>query len=472
MTAPHTGRPAPVARAEPALPATTPTAHGAPTAPAVVPGAGAAAGAAVPARTPPRGVLPALCATQIAGWGVLHYAFPVLLPHITADTGWSPAATTGAFSAGLLVSAAVGVPVGRIIDRRGPRAVMTTGSVLGTASVVLLALAPNLRVFAAAWLLAGIAMAATFYQPAFAALTRWWGPARVRALTVLTLAGGLASTLFAPLTAVLAEGHDWRVAYLVLAAILALVTIPAHALALRAPWPPVEHADGSAPASPARVLRSRPFLMLAAAFTLKGFTVFAVVITLVPLLVERGASATLAAWALGLSGIGQVLGRLLYAPLARRLRVGPRTVLLLGLGAAGTLALGVVPGPLPLLVALAVLVGVIRGNHTLLQATAIADRWGTAHYGRQSAVLAAPVTVAAALAPVAATALAGAVGGYAHLHLILAAVAGVATLLALGGTPGAACRRGRGGRKGAGSAGVMPNPTAGRGGGAGETNAR
>ncbi|WP_407699367.1 MFS transporter [Streptomyces alkaliphilus] len=159
------------------------------------------------------------------------------------------------------------------------------------------------------------------------------------------------------------------------------------------------------------------------------------VIALVPLLVERGASATVAAWALGLSGVGQVLGRVLYAPLARRLRVGPRTVLLLGLGAVGTLALGAFPGPVPLLVVLAVVVGVIRGNLTLLQATATANRWGTAHYGRQSAVLAAPVTVAAALAPVAAIALAGTVGGYATLHLVLAAVAGVAALLALGGTP-------------------------------------
>ncbi|MBB0232257.1 MFS transporter, partial [Streptomyces calidiresistens] len=393
-------------------------------------------------RTPPRGVLPALCATQITGWGVLHYAFPVLLPHIAHDTGWSPAAATGAFSAGLLVSAAVGVPVGRVIDRRGPRAVMATGSVIGTLAVVLLALAPNLRVFAAAWLLAGVAMAATFYQPAFAALTRWWGPGRVRALTVLTLAGGLASTIFAPLTAVLAGHHGWRTAYLVLAVILALVTVPAHALALRAPWPPADRPDGPPPVSPGRVFRSRPFILLTTAFTLNGLTVFAVVITLVPLLTERGASATVAAWALGLSGVGQVLGRVLYAPLARRLRVGPRTVLLLGLGAAGTLALGAIPGPLPLLVVLAVVAGVIRGNLTLLKATATADRWGTAHYGRQSAVLAAPVTVAAALAPVVATALAGTVGGYARVHLLLAAIAGLAALLAIGGTPRPARRTG------------------------------
>ncbi|MDX3615506.1 MFS transporter, partial [Streptomyces europaeiscabiei] len=181
----------------------------------------------------PRAALPALCATQITSWGIVYYAFPVLNPQITASTGWSSTATTAAFSGALLMSAVTGIPVGRILDRRGPRAVMTTGSVLGVLAVLAIASAPNLIAFTAAWLLAGVAMAATFYQPAFAALTRWWGEDRIRALTIVTLAGGLASTVFAPLTAVLAEHLSWRNTYAVLAVVLALVTIPAHALALR-----------------------------------------------------------------------------------------------------------------------------------------------------------------------------------------------------------------------------------------------
>jgi MFS family permease len=65
-------------------------------------------------------------------------------------------------------------------------------------SILIVAAAPNLPVFVAGWLLAGLSMASTFYQPAFAALTRWWVPDHIRALTVVTLAGGLASTVFAP----------------------------------------------------------------------------------------------------------------------------------------------------------------------------------------------------------------------------------------------------------------------------------
>ncbi|WP_240662707.1 MFS transporter [Streptomyces sp. WAC 06738] len=375
-------------------------------------------------------MLPALCATQITSWGIVYYAFPVLNPAITADTGWSPTATTAAFSAALLVSALAGIPLGRVLDRRGPRAVMTAGSALGVTAVAALAAAPHQAVFTAAWLLAGIAMAATFYQPAFAAVTRWWGEDRVRALTIVTLAGGLASTVFAPLTAALASHFSWRVTYAVLAAVLALVTLPAHALALRAPWPP-------APPPPPRpgggrsVARTRPFVTLAAALMLNSFAMYAVVIALVPLLTERGAGPAAAAWALGLGGAGQTLGRTLYATLARRTGATARTFLLMAAGGATTAALALVPGPYALLAALSVAAGTVRGNVTLLQATAVTDRWGTTHYARLTALLTAPAITASAVAPVAVTALATPLGGYPRVFLLLAACSATAALLTL-----------------------------------------
>ncbi len=47
---------------------------------------------------------------------------------------------------------------------------------------------------------------------------------------------------------------------------------------------------------------------------------------------------------------------------------------------------------------------------TLLQATAVTDRWGTTHYGRLSGLLGAPAHIAGAPAPWAGAALAGPVG--------------------------------------------------------------
>ncbi|MFE1555040.1 MFS transporter [Streptomyces sp. NPDC058734] len=383
-------------------------------------------------RSRPRAVLPALCLTQITSWGIVYYAFLVLNPAITADTGWSGGATTAAFSAALIVSAVAGVYVGRVLDHRGPRTVMTAGSALGALSLLVIAAAPNLAVFFAGWMLAGAAMAATLYQPAFAALTRWWGPDHVRALTIVTLAGGLASTVFAPLTAILADHMSWRATYVVLAGVLAALTVPAHAIALKAPWPPAPPSPPHVTGGHEGVVRSRAFWMLAVTFTLSAFAMYAVVIGLVPLLLERGYTTTQAAWALGLGGAGQTLGRTLYAALSRSLGVTARTVTLIALGALTTAALATVAGPYALLVAVSVLAGVIRGNLTLLQATAVTDRWGTTHYGRLSGLLGAPAHAAAALAPFAGAVLVGPLGGYPALFALLAVLSAAAAVTASG----------------------------------------
>ncbi|MFD9735737.1 MFS transporter [Umezawaea sp. NPDC059074] len=385
-------------------------------------------------RAGPRNVLVVLCLTQITSWGVLFYAFPVLAPTIARDTGWSMPAVIVGFSLAQIVSAVVGIPVGRVLDRRGPRVVMTCGSVLAVSAVVLLATSQSYPVFLVAWFLIGTAMAGVLYQPAFAALTRWYGERRVTALTTLTLIGGLASTVFAPLSAVLDEHLGWRISYLVLAAALGLITIPAHIFGLRRPWT-AHVATTEDVADPERIARSPAFVTLVVALSLGAFAVYAVVVTLVPLLTERGLSTTTAAWALGLGGVGQVLGRLGYGRLTARTTVRTRTTVILLTSAATTVLLGLLPGPAVLLIGAAVLAGCARGVFTLLQATAVSDRWGSAHYGRLGGLLSAPVAVTTASAPWVATSLAGSMGGYSAVFLVIAVIAVIATAISLGSIP-------------------------------------
>ncbi|MGI5128060.1 MFS transporter [Pseudonocardia sp. CA-107938] len=381
-----------------------------------------------------RRVLVVLCVTEIVSWGVLYYAFPVLAPSIAADTGWSIPALTAAFSTGLVVSALVGIPVGRWLDRFGPRLVMTTGSLLAVPAVVLIAVAPSYPLFVAGWVLVGIAMAGTLYSPAFAALTRWWGPRRVTALTAVTLLAGLASTVFAPVTAALLGPLGWRGTYLALAAVLAVVTVPGHLLGLRGHWPAPEPHPGPEHA-PADIVRSRAFRVLLVAVALAGFSAYAVVVNQVPLLIERGMTTAEAAWALGLGGLGQVLGRLGYGRLVRSVTVRTRTVAIIAASAGATALLGLLPGPGALLVAAAMLAGATRGVFTLLQATAISDRWGTTHYGRLNGLLSAPVLVVTALSPWAGAAAAELFGGYPAVFVVLAVIAGAAAVLAVGSVP-------------------------------------
>lgn len=386
-------------------------------------------------------VLAALCVTEIVSWGLLYYAFPVLAPRISADTGWSSMAVTSAFSAALVVSALVGVPVGRVIDRRGPRLVMTVGSVLGVLALVVIGTAGSLPVFVAGWVLAGAAMAGVLYPPAFAAVTGWFDARRLGALATLTLVAGLASTVFAPLTAVAGEQLGWRATYLWAAATLAVVTVPAHWLLLRRPWPARGHRDVPAAdsAHAVAVLRSARFWLLTGGLTAASLAMYTGLLALVPLMLERGLDARAAAWVLGLGGVGQVAGRLVYTGLAHRASLTARTAAVFILVTASTLVLAVVPGPVGLLIAASMLAGVGRGIATLLQATAITDRWGERAYGHLSGVLGLPVLLAAALAPFAGAVLAEVTGSYARAFAVLTALAAVGTALMIASVWTRAC---------------------------------
>ncbi|MGB0100373.1 MAG: MFS transporter [Nocardioides sp.] len=382
-------------------------------------------------------VLVTLCATVTIAYGVLYYAFTVLAPSIVEDTGWSATAVTAAFSAGSLFGALVGVLVGRVLQRRGPRIVMAAGSALGAAAIALVGLAPSYPIFVLGWLLAGAASAATFYPPAFAALTHWFGAGRVRAITTLTLVAGFASTIFAPLTAVLGEQLGWRGAYLVLAGVLLVVTAPAHLFALRLPW----HA--AAPSASGRrargrdreILTSRTFLVVATSGGLASLTMYASMVHLVPLLLDRGLDVQLAAWVLGLSGAGQVAGRLAYPALDRRLAPNPRAALVIATMALTLIVLAVVPGPVPALIAVAVLSGAARGLFTLIGATVVADHWGPERYAALNGVYHAPLGVAAALAPAFGAAVATLTGSYAALFAILGGLALLAAVLVMAAGP-------------------------------------
>jgi len=155
---------------------------------------------------------------------------------------------------------------------------------------------------------------------------------------------------------------------------------------------------------------------------------------------QRGFSTEAAAIALGLGGVGQVAGRIGYGVLVRRISVVPRTVLVISCIAITTALLGVVTS-FAALVVVAVFSGVARGIKTLLQATAVTERWGPTHYGHLSGILSAPVRPATALGPWIGAVLASLLGGYSQMFLALGAVGVVAAVVAVASNTPLARRR-------------------------------
>lgn len=368
--------------------------------------------------------LAALSIGQVISWGILFYAMIVAAPVVAEDTGWPLALVTSLFSAGLIASALVGVPVGRRLDRHGPRAIMTLGSAVGSAGLAIVALAPDPVWFGIGWLVAGSAQAAVLYQAAFTVLARRYRTRRRGAMTVLTLAGGLASTVFAPIVAALLTATDWRTAFLLLAAVLAVTTIPLHWFTLEPIWQPLPAATDDDPDHRlGTVVRTRRFLALTISTVLVAASLYMVTLAIIPLFLEKGLDYTLSAWALGLLGAGQVIGRLIYVAIPHTAAPWVPLAATAGLSAVALALLAVIPGPAWLLIAVAVAAGAVRGAQTLVQGSAVAERWGTRSYGAINGVFAAPVTVVAALGPALGPLAATAAGGYTAMALAAAVVA-------------------------------------------------
>ena len=274
-------------------------------------------------------IVAALSVTETVTWGIVYYGFPVFLRPMEAELGASRVAVTAAFSIGLGVSALAGIPVGRWIDAHGPRGIMTLGSCLACVLTFAWAHVQSVAALYAVWFGLGLAMAATLYEPAFAAVVSWFRQGRERALLTVTLVAGLASTIFMPIEAWLLERLGWRAALMTLAVVLAVITIPIHALLLRRGTAAHATATSSGAGAPSSMTlgeaaRTLVFWVLFVAFFVGNFATASITTHLIPYLVEHGYSAAVAAAVIGWTGAMQLPGRMLFVPISARL--GARTM--------------------------------------------------------------------------------------------------------------------------------------------------
>jgi MFS family permease len=353
----------------------------------------------------------ALGITQIVSWGTLYYAIAVLGASMRDELGAGPQALFGAYSLALLISALAAPLVGRGIDRSGARRIMSIGSVVAALALIALSQAHSLTAFYAAWALVGVAMSMTMYDAAFAALSQHTGASYRPALTALTLFGGLASTVFWPLSLAGLERIGWRDTLIAFAAANLLLCLPLHlmfiprgSVVLAVTPRPGERAPKAAAITPAQ--RRRAFAALAVALALNGFIVSALTIHMIAVLQGKGLSLETAVWVGAFFGPLQVAGRIVEFALGRR--VSSRTV--------GRIALAMMAVALALLIAVdhsvamallfAACFGASNGVVTIVRGTVPAELFGRDGYGSLLGRLAAPTLLARAIAPLATAALA------------------------------------------------------------------
>ena len=327
----------------------------------------------------------------------------MLAAPIRDELGMGNVAVFGSFTVGLFFSGFAAPTVGRLIDARGGRAVLAGGSAFAAAALAVLALAQGIPTLMAGFVLAGLAMAGCLYDPAFATLHRISGSAYRKAVTVLTLFGGFASTVFWPLSQFLLDAAGWRTAFGVFAALNLLVCLPVHLLLLPGGRLAHAHADSPPPEAGGPVRHPAVFTWLATALALGAFLASALSAHVIGLLTSSGLSARDAVLASSLVGAMQVAGRVVEFTVSRHVHAITVGTLAFTLLALALVLLTQVHGLWIAALAFAALYGWSNGVMTIVRGTVPGELLGHSGFGALLGRLAQPQFIARAIAPLALT---------------------------------------------------------------------
>lgn len=344
--------------------------------------------------------VPILGLTQIIAWGVLFYPPVLTLPLLAEERGFSLTFAMAGFSFGLLTGGLVAPKVGRLIDRYGGHRVMAAGALVGAAGLVMLVHAAHPVLYVAVWAVLGTATAASLYDPAFATLGRIFGREARQPITLVTFAGGFASTVSWPSTYFLLGLYGWRGTYLVYAALLTFIVAPLYFFFL-----PRERAVAGAPADsgePVQKLipaRGFAFLIVIAAFAVYAFVPSALSAHMLAIFERMGVSASTVILIGALFGPSQVVARLCEFAFARNLHpldIARFAIAILLLAFVLIAMFGVFAA---VAAAFAILFGIANGLMTISRGTVPLALFGPSGYGGVIGRIAGPSLILQAAAP-------------------------------------------------------------------------
>jgi len=280
----------------------------------------------------------ALC-IMVAVFGT-RYAFGVFFKPMQTHFGWTGATTSGAFSLSMALEGLLGIVMGGLTDRFGPRLVMTLcGFLLGVGYLLMWQISAVWQLYLFYGVIIGIGMGGTII-PLLSTVVRWFTDRRSTMSGIFLTGTGIGMLIGPPVANWLIFTYDWRMSYVILGSIVLVVVIVAAQFLRRDPSqmglaPYVEKGRKVQELelwvdefSLREAIYTRQFWVLFAMYFSFGFCFYAVVVHIVPHVTELGISAATAANILATIGGLSIIGKVVLGNVADR--IGNRQVFIIG----------------------------------------------------------------------------------------------------------------------------------------------
>jgi MFS transporter, OFA family, oxalate/formate antiporter len=249
---------------------------------------------------------------QFVAFGLV-FSFGVFYEPLVSDLHWARGATVGAFSAYAITHNVFAPVAGKICDRFGPRLVVTMGGFcLGLAMLLM----GRITVIWQLYLVYAVIFAlgvGSIYAPLMATVSQWFTEKRGIAVGIVAAGIGAGPLVFSPLSAWLISYNDWRTAYTVLGVVCLILFVPVVKFIKPAPKRNIGVETGRGVTqdyTADQVWKTRTLWMIGLAWLFAAIALWAVMINIVPLLIDGGVSLVTAGIVAGVIGGGSILGRI------------------------------------------------------------------------------------------------------------------------------------------------------------------
>ncbi len=379
----------------------------------------------------------------------ITYGLGPVFNELVDEFGWSVAATSLAFSLRTEVGGVAAPMVGAVLDRVGAQRVIVVGVVVAASGALMMSMVETLWQFYAAMFTLSLGVSGAGSQVGLAATATWFERRRARAMSIMTLGGGVGG-LVAVAMAALVEEFGWRPALRILAVAMIVGGLGIAPLTRSRPKRHHQSMDGivargtsgtaGSATTPwgipmARAVRSRSFALLTLGMITMSFATTAIVVHQVPYLErELGITKAAAGGTVLLFTLTSIVGRIGLGFVADRYAKRAVMAVATGLVAAGLILLAQADSFLVATVAI-MIVAPGYGAMMPVRPALFADYFGTKHFGAVNGLATMLALTGGAAGPWVVGYVVDATGGYVEGWYMSAAVALAGIPLFLLATP-------------------------------------